>query len=60
MVDADSMSYEKFELNGEQRWGTGALIDPRTVPGGLYCYHVFKVFEGGTNGENEVFITKKK
>jgi hypothetical protein len=38
MVDADSMSYEKFELNGEQHWGTGALIDPQTVPDRAQTY----------------------
>lgn len=60
MVDANSISYEKFELNGEQHWGTGALIDPQTVPDGLYCYHVFKVLEGDISGENEFFIAKEE
>lgn len=59
MVDADSMSYEKFELNGERHWGTGALIDPQTVPDGLYCYHVFKVSGGDISEENEFFIAKE-
>ncbi len=60
MVEADSICYEKFELNGEQCWGTGALIDPETVPEGLYCYDLFSVGGVGEWNENEVFVAGEK
>lgn len=55
-TSASAWLYERAELNGNELWGTGAVLDHSTVPKGFYCYDLYGV--GENPDDQHTFISK--
>ena len=55
-TSASAWLYERAELNGNELWGTGAVLDHGTVPKGFYCYDLYG--EGENPDDQHTFISR--